>query len=950
MYDDIIARPGENGAEDELLTVHSEDVAELAPALCGDDLRRLASIIGRLHDFGKATTYFQHHVRGKPVKDVRSTYHARLGAFAAFHVLNECGYDDRDCLAGLLSILRHHGRLPDTAEQLVKTTKAERAEEGSAYLAGQLSDIEDGEDRTAVAHELLQNASGGTVSWTSFRDAMREGDIYDRVLDLVGEAKGDIKALVLLVEPSPDSLPDALYDRTVRLWSVLTFADKTCSAGLEDDRRLRPEALELDDLEDAIEAKRRGLSPPPKFAEHDTDLGGDASDEATLNQLREGIRRHVKENARAFADRDDHVATLTLPTGLGKTFTGITAAYTIRDETRHEELGKQHAPRVVYALPYTSIIEQTRDVFENALNADPFGRAFTVHHYLSDTVTYPSIAELESIPDQATDDSAYFNASRFAESWRSGTVLTTFVQLFESLTGPTNARGLKLPALHDAVIILDEPQTLPKEWWPAIRYLVDLLITEYNARVVSMTATQPSLFDNAPFDVSSLLSASGQSAPPIERAAFDAVSRTTYEIDESVSVDEHTGDVDYCSHTTAGTRLVEAITGNDTNTSALAVCNTIESASTLTTATTAAATAAGARTKHIGAVYQSTLNELSASQRATESVSIEVLDQEPDTSDLAVAVLEKLGFEATAKSTEDITDWTWQYSGPSDRLLIGEFSSRYRPRDRRVLVTVATVIARSTQPFAFVSTQAVEAGVDISFSAVFRDLAPLDSLVQAAGRCNRSFEWGLTSGDVTIWSLGPTEDGAEPPANYIYPQAELTKVRRILDELCEMRGSRTVPDTAVETDAIPAYFDWVAAENEADVEDRELTHALETCQGEVLARRSLIDSGYETRDVIVAHTPVERRATKRLTELLSENSHEQAAGFELLNHLSGLRVSVPLKSLEGVTTITRIDGRPLNDPEGVNVLTTTRTGNGQFYDLADGGLRITDLISDRFSI
>jgi hypothetical protein len=52
-----------------------------------------------------------------------------------------------------------------------------------------------------------------------------------------------------------------------------------------------------------------------------------------------------------------------------------------------------------------------------------------------------------------------------AEGWRAGVTVTTFVQLFESLAGPRNQQSMKLPALRDSVIVLDEPQSLPLDWW-----------------------------------------------------------------------------------------------------------------------------------------------------------------------------------------------------------------------------------------------------------------------------------------------------------------------------------------------------------------------------------------------------------------------------------------------------------------------------------------------------
>jgi len=138
------------------------------------------------------------------------------------------------------------------------------------------------------------------------------------------------------------------------------------------------------------------------------------------------------------------------------------------------------------------IIEQTRELFEDPelWGADPEKSALTVHHYLSETVVHHD--DYDAGDTAATDDEE--TASMLGEAWRDGTVLTTFVQLFESLAGPTNRQGLKLPSLESSIIILDEPQALPKDWWGAIQRLLDIVTDEYGARVIAMmTATQPTL-------------------------------------------------------------------------------------------------------------------------------------------------------------------------------------------------------------------------------------------------------------------------------------------------------------------------------------------------------------------------------------------------------------------------------------------------------------------------
>ncbi|WP_436909378.1 CRISPR-associated endonuclease Cas3'' [Halosimplex marinum] len=940
MYDTVVSRLGEDGVEE--LRDHGEAVGTFAPTLAGDGIGSVLSTAGWLHDLGKATTYFQRYIRPDGYVEHKTyTYHARLGAFAAFHVLTVRNVSDRDRLAGLLAVLSHHGQLPDTAEKLVDVITSERRGTANAYVGAQCEDIREYAAGRSVADALLRRASGGETDWATFESALEGGALYDELLDLTTSVENEALTLDSDVgDPDPDQLPERLYDRALRVWSGLTLADKTCAAGLEDDERLRPESLQLSDLEAWIETERddAGLTDDPEITDTDS-LDVDVTDEASLNQLREGLRRRVRENAGALTRSEANVATLTLPTGLGKTFTGLTAAYTVREELEREASGEAAQPRVVYALPYTSIIEQIRGEFEAVFDADPRGRALTVHHYLTDTVIYPTVEGDRG--DDTLDDGSHFDASHFGEAWRSGTVLTTFVQLFESLTGPTNAQGLKLPALEDAIVILDEPQTLPTEWWPAIRYLTRLLVTEYDAHVVSMTATQPSLFTDAEFETASLLSDSGTETTELTRACFEAVERTRYRIDPSLR--EYPDEDRLVPHARAGRRLAEAVTGDAADhTSTLAVCNTIASAVELATETRDALESDGVAVDHLGERYREVLHERGHGAS---------FEDRPTTDELARELLNRLGFEVGEYDPETpLVEQDWTRADGSEAILVGEFSSRYRPRDRRVLVTVATILARRDHPFVLVSTQAVEAGVDISFGSVYRSVAPIDSVVQAAGRCNRSFEWGERGGDVTVWALAPTEGAETCPARQVYrPATRLETATTILTDLAAESETDWVPDSTIATEAVPAYFEWIEG---ADLGGRDLVRALRDCDGDELRDASLIDDSYDTCDVIVAHTPAENAEVQRVSDLLSSaDPTDRAEGFERLQGLSDLRVSVPVSEIEDVAaSFSRLDKTARADADGVGVLQTTRCGRGQHYDLSDGGLRVTDVIDDRFSL
>ncbi|MBP5855918.1 CRISPR-associated endonuclease Cas3'' [Marivibrio halodurans] len=182
------------------------------------------------------------------------------------------------------------------------------------------------------------------------------------------------------------------------------------------------------------------------------------------------LRREVLKHVRAQADRPPDSFTLTVPTGGGKTLTSLGFAL---DHARAHGLR-----RIVYAIPFTSIIDQTAAIFKEVLGED----VVLEHH-----------CAIEQ-DGQGWKARAARDKLRLAmEDWAAPVVVTTHVQLFESLFAARPARCRKLQALAGAVIVLDEAQTLPlgllKPGVAALRELV----RSYGASLVLCTATQPAL-------------------------------------------------------------------------------------------------------------------------------------------------------------------------------------------------------------------------------------------------------------------------------------------------------------------------------------------------------------------------------------------------------------------------------------------------------------------------
>lgn len=989
----VISHPVESG-DDVRLVDHGRAVACRALRLGevdGEDPNgetpsdaAVVRCLALLHDFGKSVPAFQQYVRSEYGGETRRhTFHARIGAFATYHALQTAGASPRDCLAGWLAIAKHHGRLPDTTSYLDRVVKSEhRAHKiastnggdrppNDAWVRPQIQMIDRHDSAAAVADELLREASGGATGWNSFATAYLDGSLLESIIEQTGEIALDGPRI------DTEQLPQRTYDRTLRLWSLLTLADKSDAAGISTERLLA-ESMELGSLEKYLDTQHDGA-----VGTLDANLGVDPTNEQSLNRLREACRQRVRRNVPDLLDAD--IGTITLPTGLGKTFTGITAAFELRDRIA-TALNRSEKPTVVYALPYTSIIEQTRELFEDEeiFAADPTGPAFTVHHYLSETVRFDdsegghSDATGEAETDQHTPPAALLG-----ESWRSGTVLTTFVQLFESLGGPSNAEGMKLPALGDAVVVLDEPQALPKRWWPAVRRLTETLVETFDARIISMTATQPTLFATDRLATTSMLTDGTEEDrdPELQRRISTAAARVRYRIDESIGAIDPATDATPVSHGEAGSRLFETATGDEdsdagshpapdheagsrnterSGMSVLAVCNTIASSRELTDAVQQAAREAGYAPAHIGDAYREALDATDDGAAAGSGTDESAL-VDPD--DVAERTLRAIGLERV--------DGDWRAASVDENmLLVGTFNSRYRPLDRRALVRIADGLTGTAVPFVFVSTQAIEAGVDISFGAAFRDIAPLDSIVQTAGRCNRSFERGREAGEVTVWWLNEVDEEEEPPedaadrvegtpASYIYGEVNhLSKIVELLQSaaggVADEGGTADsediwLPATVLEQEAVPEYFEWVEVSD--TFTDPSLVQHIEDAQAHELGRESLINETYDTVDVLVAVTDADRQRLDRLADLLGSYPSE---GYRYLNELSDLRVSVPTSDAEEfLRHHTRADRSGWSDRDGLDVLAHRGTEAYGEYGLDDGGFTTDsgdDGLSGRFTV
>ena len=187
-------------------------------------------------------------------------------------------------------------------------------------------------------------------------------------------------------------------------------------------------------------------------------------DGGNVNRLRSEILAHV----RSQASDQPGLFTLTVPTGGGKTLASLAFALD------HARLKGQR--RIIYAIPFTSIIDQTAKIFRDIL-----GDEHVLEHH--------SAIDAEKIDGRTARDKL-----RLAmEDWAAPVVVTTNVQLFESLFSSRPSHCRKLHNIANSVIVLDEAQTLPRHLLAPCVRAIDELAHSYGCTVILCTATQPAL-------------------------------------------------------------------------------------------------------------------------------------------------------------------------------------------------------------------------------------------------------------------------------------------------------------------------------------------------------------------------------------------------------------------------------------------------------------------------
>jgi len=784
---------GEEGRFDD--TGHLRTVADRMAASCrgqrladGTLAEAVAEVVGLTHDFAKLTTWAQLHLRGQAFQQSDEyRYHAFPSALVTLYCLLECCEDVGDHAAEVatLVVTGHHDTQSPPEPAKLFENYGRTAERGVQRTYERVRDQFDDIDEQVAerADRIIRAATDGNGSWEQFQAW------HDRRTDPVDGVHDQLVYFAKMADGTPR---DGYYADVVRLWTALKFADQTAASGLEDD-----------DLDGALPDRS-------VLDEHVAELDEGEGILADLNHLRDRAREAATENVDALVASDD-VGLITLPTGFGKTYAGLSAGL------RAANLSNS---RLVYALPYTSILDQTASEIQSIFGVSPYSEAFTLHHHLSNTYT--------GLGDHYTDANIGRSPGALhAESWLSGLTLTTSVQLFESLTAPTARQATRVPSLHEAVVVIDEPQAIPEDWWQIVPTFVELLVDAYDATVILMTATQPGLVEYG----SEALETRELTNDPDQYTNFLADHpRVTYQLHDTVQgeVEGKSATLDY---PTAGARVVEVAQGGQ---DVLAICNTRASAKELYQHVTPMAGRDETASVELGCLLHSYVSE---------------------TGELPSPVhFRRLVLDAVSEQDADS--------------VYAFLSGDVRPNDRALIIDALydeeagssddpPPLLDSDVSVVLISTSVVEAGVDISFDTVFRDYAPIPNIVQSGGRCNRSF--GSETGAVVVWRLGEPTDGNSIPSLVIHggdggdALPLLRETGRVLQQHTEDGG---IDESTMISNIVADFYESLF-EGSLNPGDEQLAAAVNSASMSELEDEHMIDAIEDYEDVVACLTDEE---------------------------------------------------------------------------------------------
>lgn len=649
--------------EIQTLEAHLVETSHLSASFAEKlDLGSAGELIGLLHDLGKYSDQFQRYLRsavgigeqdadedGKALPTRGKVDHSSAGAQRIWHGLRNGSPADK-VVGEILSVCvaSHHSGLIDCLDA-------------------------SGTDLLSRRRQKPEESAHGDEAWEK-----ADGSVRDRYNQLIvsEELTRRLQQVIrdLCKTDQSQTIIRFKVGLLVRfLFSCLLDADRINTADFErpGQSRWRPHGRYQDW---PVLANR--------LEEHLSNFYSDTD----VNRIRADVSRHCLD----AASRNPGIFTLTVPTGGGKTLASL--RFALHHAAQH---GME---RVIFVIPYTSIIDQNADHVRKILEPTAAG-------------VQPGSVVLEHHSNLLPERHTWRN-KLLTENWDAPVVFTTTVQLLDTLFGAGTRGARRMHQLSKSVIVFDEIQTLPVRCVHLFNNAMNFLVERCGSAVVLCTATQPLLNQVDERKGAIRLSKQSEMMPDVS-ALFQGLSRVQVLDDRKPGGWTH------------------------------------------------------------------------------EEVAKLALEETASSRTCLVVVNTKSAAQALFKLCKDQL--------PRDSVFHLSTGMCPAHRKKRLTEIISLLNPDSSLPLLCVSTQLIEAGVDVDFGSVIRFAAGLDSIAQAAGRCNRHGR--RPAGRVHV--VNPAEDSAE-----MITDIRIGKqvAQRVLDELTQ----HSVSDKAqvLSPEAMRRYFQY----------------------------------------------------------------------------------------------------------------------------------------------
>ncbi|MFH0702382.1 MAG: CRISPR-associated helicase Cas3' [bacterium] len=678
-----------------------------------NELTELIKIIALTHDFGKSTVFFQDYINNK-IKKSHKTNHSEISSLYSFYLAKKLKINK----AYLPFVLTksHHGSI--NVKELIKQEIYEE----------QLENI-DFEELNNLYQELLEI----NVDFNEFKEL-----IFDENSDLYYDLECNIFNLIY----QQNELKD--FFLTLFLFSLLIDSDKL-DAGINNQDKI---------IE--IKNKIRNFNHPDLVGKHKKTFAfEDSNKNSNINQIRESIYNEAMSKE---INLENKIYSINVPTGTGKTLTSLSFACKLKDKLIKD---KGFNPKIIYCLPFTSIIDQNYSVIEEILKNNGIEITTNIllkHHHLSD-ISYTTDSEEEEFDTN--------KSLLLIENWMSSIIVTTFVQFFHSFISNRNKSLKKFHNIANSIVILDEIQSIPHKYWTLINETLKTFSEMFNTYFILVTATQPLIFK--PDEIIHII-------------------KNRQEYFENPELNR-----------------IKLINETDKIT---------------------------------------TLEEF-------KPIILKDIKENPDKSFLIIL--------NTIKSSQDVYSFL-KKEIDSENTEILYLSTTILPLERQGIIEK---VKKKEKRIVLVSTQVVEAGVDIDLDFVYRDLAPLDCIFQSAGRCNR--HGNKDKGIVKIFNL-IDEKNNKQFASYIYQPILLESTKSILSPKKEFQEAEFFK-------LGEAYYRSVY-DKKSDDDSKRILNSMKTLDFSGIKEFQLIEEKVKAFDFFIEIDEEAVKIRKEFESILKNNEYE----------------------------------------------------------------------------